>query len=69
MKSGHIACGPQAGRLAAAKKLLAVAAILLKKYRVIKNMPVPLADFGVLPNQKFEKEIEYWNGKKKSFFE
>ncbi len=41
----------------------------LKRFRMIKNMPVPLADFGVNPYIKFKNEIEYWKTMKKSFFE
>ena len=36
---------------------------------MIKNMPVPLADFGIIPNAIFKNEIEYWKNKGKSFFE
>lgn len=41
----------------------------IKEYRMIKNMPIPLADFGIKPNEIFSTEIEYWQSKNKSFFE
>lgn len=41
----------------------------IKRFRMIKNMPLPLADFGVIPQQKFKDEIKYWKDKNKSFFE
>ena len=41
----------------------------IKEYRMIKNMPVPLADFGIKPNEIFSTEIKYWESKNKSFFE
>jgi len=41
----------------------------VKRFRMIKNMPVPLADFAVLPKDRFAVEIEFWKGKGKSFFE
>ena len=41
----------------------------IKEYRMIKNMPVPLADFGIKPNEIFSPEIKYWRNKNKSFFE
>ena len=41
----------------------------IKRFRMIKNMPVPMADFSVLPHTKFAPEIEYWKSKGKSFFE
>jgi len=41
----------------------------IKEYRMIKNMPVPLADFGIIPSKIFKNEIEYWKNKSKSFFE
>lgn len=41
----------------------------IKEYRMIKNMPVPLADFGIKPNEIFSTEIKYWQNKNKSFFE
>jgi heme/copper-type cytochrome/quinol oxidase subunit 4 len=40
-----------------------------KEYRMIKNMPVPLANFGIIPHEIFSKEINYWKTKNKSFFE
>ena len=30
----------------------------LVKYKMIKNIPLPLADFGIKPEEKFKKEIE-----------
>lgn len=41
----------------------------IKEYRMIKNMPIPLADFGIIPHEIFKDDISYWNDKNKSFFE
>lgn len=41
----------------------------IKRFRMIKNMPLPLADFGVTPQQKFKDDIQYWKDQKKAFFE
>lgn len=41
----------------------------IKRFRMIKNIPLPLADFGILPQDKFKDDIIYWNEKQKSFFE
>jgi hypothetical protein len=41
----------------------------IKEYRLIKNMPYPMADFLLLPEKIFEKEILYWKEKGLSFFE
>jgi hypothetical protein len=41
----------------------------IKRFRMIKNMPTPLADFAILPNERFASEIEFWKRKGKSFFE
>ena len=41
----------------------------LVKYKIIKNMPLPLADFGVLPTTKFSNEITACKEKGKDFFE
>jgi hypothetical protein len=40
----------------------------IKEYRLLKNLPLPLVDFGILPKEKFKVEIQYWNEKRKSFF-
>lgn len=41
------------------------------KYRLIHNIPLPLADFGKLPQDTFKKDIELWknNVPPKTFFE
>ncbi len=39
------------------------------KYRLIKNLPLPLADFGSLPTQHFKKEIEELKREGISMFE
>lgn len=41
----------------------------LTKYRFVRNLPVPLADFGIKPHDIFKKEIEEWKAKEKYFFE
>lgn len=41
----------------------------IKEYRMIKNMPIPLADFGIKPNEIYNSEITYWKSQNKSFFE
>ena len=41
----------------------------IRRFRMIKNMPVPLADFGIIPKIKFKNDISHWNKKNKSFFE
>ena len=41
----------------------------IKRFRMIKNMPLPLAEFAVIPRDRFSIEIEYWKKKGKSFFE
>jgi hypothetical protein len=40
---------------------------LIKKYCLIKNMPVAIADFEVKPQEKFKEEIAYWKNKGESF--
>ena len=34
------------------------------KYKLIKNIPLPLADFGVKPDEKFANEIKILRNKK-----
>ena len=36
----------------------------LIKYKMIKNIPLSLADFGIKPEEKFETEIEILHSKK-----
>ena len=36
----------------------------LIKYKMIKNIPLPLADFGIKPEEKFKNEIEILHNKK-----
>lgn len=40
---------------------------LIKKYCLLKNIPVAMADFGVKPADKFKEEIVYWKDKGESF--
>ncbi|OQY72388.1 MAG: hypothetical protein B6D44_10200 [Ignavibacteriales bacterium UTCHB2] len=39
------------------------------KYKMIKNIPLPLADFGITPTEKFAKEIAEAKAKGEDFFE
>lgn len=41
----------------------------ITRFRMIKNIPLPLADFGILPKDKFANAIEHWKKKGKYFFE
>ena len=41
----------------------------LINYKIIKNIPLPLADFGVIPEKKFEKEIEELRKNSEELFE
>lgn len=41
----------------------------LVKYRMIKNIPLQLADFGIKPQEKFKKEIEDCKKNGEEFFE
>lgn len=41
----------------------------LVKYKMIKNLPLPLADFGIKPEVKFSKEIEELRKKGEELFE
>ena len=41
----------------------------IKRFRMIKNMPLPLADFGIIPQLEFKDYINYWHEKGKAFFE
>jgi hypothetical protein len=41
----------------------------LTKYRMIKNIPLPLADFGKKPEELFKKEIEEYRLKGEELFE
>jgi len=41
----------------------------IRSYRMIKNLPLPLADFGRTPEAIFENDIKYWAGRGKYFFE
>lgn len=41
----------------------------LVRYKMIKNIPLPLANFGITPQQKFEKEIAEAKSKREDFFE
>lgn len=38
----------------------------LIKYKMIKNLPLPLADFGIKPEELFKKEIDFLGNKKPS---
>ncbi|MBK8945456.1 MAG: putative phage abortive infection protein [Ignavibacteriae bacterium] len=41
----------------------------IQKYKLIKNIPLPLADFGINPEEKFKKEILSYKEKGQKFFE
>lgn len=41
----------------------------LRRFRIIKNLPVPLADFGVLPAEIFKDDIKYWLDRGQCFFQ
>jgi len=41
----------------------------LVKYRMIKNIPLPLADFGVRPEEQFHEEVERTRDSADKFFE
>lgn len=41
----------------------------IERFRLIKNLPLPLADIGPLPTEVYEKAIELWKNRGKSFFE
>src|ERR1051326_2868234 len=41
----------------------------LIRYRMIKNLPLPLAHFGIKPEDKFEKEVEITGKEPDKFFE
>ena len=41
----------------------------LIKYKLIKNMPFPLADFGITPKEIFNKELAEAETKGEEFFE
>jgi len=41
----------------------------IRKYRIIKNMPLPLTDFGVIPAEKFKEDIKYWEARDQYFFQ
>lgn len=41
----------------------------IRRFRMIKNIPLPLADFGITPDAKFADDIKYWNEKGQYFFQ
>jgi hypothetical protein len=41
----------------------------IRRFRMIKNLPMPLADFGITPEAKFEDDVKYWNDRNQSFFQ
>jgi len=41
----------------------------IRRFRMIKNLPMPLADFGITPEAKFEDDVKYWKDMNLSFFQ